>query len=147
MSSIAQTGALIVGFLNLAAGLSGGLLWWRVDPRRGWWPLLRGAQIAAAAYALLAGGLLVAGFRPPNGLYWLYVLLPVPVAFVAEQLRIVSAQTVLDARGIEDAAALGDLPGDRQRSVVTAILRRELGVMALAAVVVAFLALRAYVEA
>jgi hypothetical protein len=142
----AQTGALIVAALNLLAGLSGGLLWWRVDPRRRWWPALRTAQAAAAAYALLAGGLFVFGYRPGNGLFWLYVLLPVPVAVVAEQLRLVSAQAVLDARGLEGAEAVGDLPEDRQRSVVVAILRRELGVMALAALVVAFLALRAYVE-
>jgi hypothetical protein len=147
MLSIAHTGALIAAGLNLLAGLSGGLLWWRVDPRRAWWALLRAAQVAAAAYALVAGALFVAGYRPGNGLFWLYVLLPVPVGFVAEQLRLVSAQTVLDARGIENAAAVGELPADRQRSVVTAILRRELGVMALAALVVAFLALRAYVEA
>jgi hypothetical protein len=145
--AIAHTGALITAVLNLAAGLSGALLWWRVTPRPAWWPLLRGAQIAAGAYALLAGVLFVAGFRPGAGLFWLYVLLPVPVAFVAEQLRLVSAQTVLDARGLESAEAVGRLPADRQRSVVTAILRRELGVMALAALVVAFLALRAYVEA
>ncbi|MEA2304514.1 MAG: hypothetical protein QOH43_1794 [Solirubrobacteraceae bacterium] len=142
----AQTGALIVAGLNLLAGLSGGLLWWRVDPRRRWWLGLRGAQAAAAAYAVLAGVLYVAGYRPGNGLFWLYVLLPVPVAVVAEQLRLVSAQTVLDARGLEGAKAVGELPEDRQRSVVTAILRREMGVMALAALVVAFLALRAYVE-
>jgi hypothetical protein len=68
---------------------------------------------------------------------------PVAVGFVAEQLRVVSAQTVLDARGIEDARALGRRPEAEQRSVVVAILRRETGVMALAALVICFLALRA----
>jgi hypothetical protein len=63
---------------------------------------------------------------------------------VAEQFRVTSAETVLEARGLEDAAAVGRLDEAGQRSVVLAILRRELGVVALAAGVVAFLALRAY---
>ena len=70
-------------------------------------------------------------------------MLPVAVDFVAEQLRLASAQTVLDARGLEDAQAVGRLEEDAQRSVVLQILRRELGVMAAAALVSAFLALRA----
>ena len=84
------------------------------------------------------------GFAPADGLFWLYALLPVAVGFVAEQLRLAAAQTVLDARGLEDAQAVGRLDEAGQRSVVRAILRREMGVMALAALVVAFLALRAW---
>jgi hypothetical protein len=86
----------------------------------------------------------VTGFHPADGLFWLYALLPVAVGFVAEQFRAASAQTVLDARDLPDAQAVGRLDEAGQRSVVLAILRRELGVMALAAIVVAFLALRAY---
>jgi hypothetical protein len=66
--------------------------------------------------------------------------------FFAEQFRVLAAQTVLDARGLEDAEAVGRLPEREQRSVVLQIVRRELGVMALAAAVTAFLALRAVVE-
>jgi hypothetical protein len=77
-------------------------------------------------------------------LYWLYALLPVAVGFVAEQLRLTSAQTVLDARDLDDAQAVGRLPTDQQRSIVLQIVRRELGVMSAAALVIAFLALRAY---
>ena len=47
------------------------------------------------------------GFDPADGLYWLYALLPVAVSFVAEQLRVASAETVLDARGLENAAGGG----------------------------------------
>ena len=80
---------------------------------------------------------------PQDGLYWLYALLPVAIGFVAEQLRIVSAEQVLENREIPDAEAVGELPEAEQRSVVLAIVRREIGVMALGAVVVAVLALRA----
>jgi hypothetical protein len=96
--------------------------------------------VGLAAAAGIAAAL---GHRPDDGLFWVYALTPVAVSFVAEQLRIVSAQTVLDARGLPDAQALGSRSEAEQRSVVVAILRRETGVMALAALVVCFLALRA----
>ena len=37
---------------------------------------------------------------------------------------------MLDARGLADAQAVGALAADEQRSVVLAIVRREIGVMA-----------------
>jgi hypothetical protein len=86
----------------------------------------------------------VTGFAPADSLFWLYALLPLAVGFVAEQFRLAAAQTVLDSRDLEDAQAVGRLDERGQRSVVLAIVRREIGVMALAALVVAFLALRAY---
>jgi hypothetical protein len=105
--------------------------------------LIRAGQGAAIVQALAAGVFAASGLKPDDGLYWLYALLPVAVGFVAEQLRAVSAQTVLDVRGLEDAQAVGRLPEAAQRSVVLQIVRRELGVMAAAALVTAFLALRA----
>jgi hypothetical protein len=65
------------------------------------------------------------------------------VSFVAEQFRITAAQTVLDTRGLQDAHAVGRLDEAGQRSVIVAIVRREMGTMAAAALVVAFLCLRA----
>ena len=88
----------------------------------------------------------MSGARPDDGLFWLYAVLPTAISFFAEQFRILAAQTVLEARGLEDAQAVGRLPEAEQRSVVLQIVRRELGVMALAAGVVAFLALRAVSE-
>ena len=85
---------------------------------------------------------------PPAGssseqLFYLYALLPLAIAFVAEQLRVASAQTILDQHGLEGAAAVGSLPAPEQAALVTAIVRREIGVMACSALVVVFLALRA----
>jgi hypothetical protein len=85
----------------------------------------------------------VAGYAPADGLYWLYALLPVAINAIAEQLRVVSAEQVLENRGLENAQAVGTLPEREQRSVVLSIVRREVGVIALAAGVVALLALRA----
>jgi hypothetical protein len=143
MGEFAQALAIAVAAVNAVAAAYGGVRWWLVSPDRAFWPLLRAAQAVAGAFAVAAGVLYLTGERPDDGLYWLYVVLPIPVSFVAEQLRAVSAQTVLDTRGLADADAVGRLPEAEQRSVVVAILRREMGVMALSAVVVAFLALRA----
>jgi hypothetical protein len=144
MHDVAATAALVVAALNALAAVFGAWRWWTVAPSRVFWVLARTGQAAAIALALVAGVAAVTGFHPADGLFWLYALLPVAVGFVAEQFRAAAAQTVLDARGLEDARAVGRLDEAGQRSVVLAILRRELGVMALAAIVVAFLALRAY---
>jgi hypothetical protein len=65
------------------------------------------------------------------------------VSFVAEQLRLIAAQTELDRRGLEGRAAVEALPEARRRELVRAILRREIGVMAASALVIAFLGVRA----
>jgi len=97
----------------------------------------------AIGQAIVAGVLAVLSFDPDDGLYWLYALLPVAVGFFAEQLRVVSTEQVLERLELDDADAVRRLPEERQRSVVVSILRREMGVMTLAAVVVCFLAVRA----
>ncbi len=56
---------------------------------------------------------------------------------------IASAQTILDQRGLESAQEVGGLPEAEQQAVVAAIVRREQGIMALSALVVVFLLLRA----
>lgn len=146
METAALTAAWLVAGVNGIAALIGALMWWRVQPSRAFWAFARTGQGLAIAQALLAGGLYLAGFRPGNGLYWLYALLPVLVGVIAEGVRLASAEEILDRRGLPDAQAVGDLDEAGQRSVVVAILRRELGVATLAAVVVAFLALRALAE-
>jgi hypothetical protein len=147
MELVATVTALIAAGLNAAAAAYAGWRWWRVDPD-GWsWALVRAGQAAVLALAFVAGLAWVMGQRPDGGLFWVYALVPVGTSFFAEQFRILSAQTVLDAREIEDAQAVGRLPEREQRSIVLQIARRELGVMALAAVVAAFLTLRAATEA
>jgi hypothetical protein len=143
MADAAARAALVVAAVNAVAGLWGAWRWWTVAPSRAFWWLARGGQAAAIGLAVVAGVLAARGFRPADGLFWLYALLPVAVGFVAEGFRATAAQTVLDGRGLPDAQAVGRLDEDAQRSVVLAILRREIGVVALAALVVAFLALRA----
>lgn len=142
-TEIAELAALLTLTVNGVAGLFAGLRWWQVRPEGPIWPLLRAGQAVAVAQAAVAGGLFVSGYRPDDSLYWLYALLPVAIGFVAEQLRIISADQVLENREIPDAQAVGALPEAEQRSLILAIVRREIGVGALAAIVVALLALRA----
>jgi len=143
MNEVVVTAAWIAGGVNLAAAAWGALRWWQVEPSRVFWVLLRAGQVAAVLFALLCGGLALAGHRPDDGLFWVYVLVPIAVSFVAEQLRLASAETVLEARGLADAQAVGRLPDADQRSVVLQIVRREMGVMTLSAAAIAFLLVRA----
>ena len=142
-ATIAEIGAFAALAVNGVAAAYAGLCWWQVRTAPAVWPLLRAGQVVAGLQALLAGILFATGFQPADNLYWLYALLPVAIGFVAEQLRIVSAEQVLENRGLPDAQSVGALPEAEQRSVVLSVVRREIGVMALAALVVAFLALRA----
>ena len=142
----AIAGAVVAALFVLAGGL-GAWRWYRVETSRAFWVLLRVAQAALLGYVVLVGVLLATGRRPDDDLFYVYALLPVAVSFVAEQLRIAAADTVLAARGLPDAQAVGRLDEAGQRSVVTAILRRELGVMAVAALVIAGLLVRAATSA
>jgi hypothetical protein len=128
--------------LFAAAAALGAWRWWRVEPSDWFWRLLRAAQVVLVVEAALGGVLLLMG-KHSDDLHYVYGLLPLAVSFVAEQLRIASAETVLAARGLESAQDMRPLPEADQRSIVLAIVRRELGVMALAALVIVGLALRA----
>jgi hypothetical protein len=136
---------LIVGLAAL--GFTGGAALWGIwawfrDPHgRLFWHLLRIGQAAIVIEAVL-GGIYEISHRASE-LHLIYGLVPIAVSFVAEQLRIASAQTVLDGRGLEDGAAVGRLPKDEQRIVVLSIIQRELGVMVLATIVMTVLLARA----
>jgi hypothetical protein len=134
-------GFLVLG-LSLAAAALGLWRWYRVEPSDLFWKLLRASQAALVVQIVLGVLLLVLGHHPAK-LHLVYGLVPIVVSFAAEQLRVGAAQAVLDVRGLDSAEAVGALPESQQRSVVLAIVRREIGVMALAALVVFVLALRA----
>lgn len=142
MSTVhAVLGSAVIA-VNLAAGLWGAWLWWRAEPQPAFWPLVRAGQALLVVQILIGGALLATGDEPPE-LHLLYGLLPIGVSFVAEQLRVVAAEQVLDRHGLENARAMEALPADRQRIVVLDIVRRETGVMAAAALVISVLAVRA----
>lgn len=143
MTNAVVAGALAVAAINAVPGLFGCWCWYRRHSSRSFWVLLRVAQGAAVAFAFAVGVLVAIGHIASESLFYLYALLPLAVAFIAEQLRIASAQTILDQRGLDSAQEVGKLSEVEQHAVVAAILRREQGIMALSALVVVFLLLRA----
>lgn len=147
MTQAVVAGSIAVAAVNALGGLLGAWLWYDGGMRErstgAFWLLLRAGQGAALVLALAVGSLAAAGNYSTEQLFYLYALLPLAIAFVAEQLRVASAQTILDQRGLADAQAVGALPDAEQHAVVRDIVRREVGVMALSALVVVFLALRA----
>lgn len=122
---------------NLGAGVWGGAAWLSDRPSVGFWYALRIAQVAVVAQALLGGVLLLLGREAIDGLHYLYGLLPLLIAFLAEAIRAGAGGHELE--GLDFDA----LPRDRQRKIALAIVRRETGIMAVSALVIFGLALRA----
>jgi hypothetical protein len=134
-------GGIAVG-LNAAAALIGAVAWLASRNPKLFWIVLRAGQALIMVEAVVGAVLLLDGRDMPR-LHLVYGLTPIAIAFLAEQLKLLATQTVLDKRDLEDGAAVARLPSDEQRAFVTAVLRRELGVMATSAFVVASLAARA----
>ena len=134
-------GALVLA-TSLAAGIWGAWSWSRHTHQPGFWTLLRISQVVLVIQVILGGVLMAAGSQPPR-LHLLYGLLPLGVSFVAEQLRLVSADQVLVRRDLESAREMEKLPEAEQHDIVMEIVRRETGVMAASAIVVFLCSLRA----
>ena len=129
-------GVLLIA-LNLAAGLVGGIAWYRNRPSIPFWYLLRAAQVAVFLQALLGGLLVVTDHEPREGLHYLYGILPLVVSFIAEGARLDAAQREVGDLDPES------LTTDEQESLALAIVRREMGIMAVSCGVIFFLGLRA----
>jgi hypothetical protein len=134
MKQVHLVAAFVVIGVSGAAGVWGAWCWWRVRTSVWFWRLLRTSQALIVVEMAIGGVLVLLGHKPPH-LHLIYGVLPVLLSFIAEQLRLSATQMVLDSRGIESAQALGKLPENDQRAVVVSIVRREVGVMALAALV------------
>jgi hypothetical protein len=128
--------------VNAVAGLYGAWAWWQERPAPGFWPLLRIGQALVMIEVVDGAILLLTGKELPQ-LHLIYGLLPVGVSFFAEQLRLTAAETVLANHGLEGRADVERLPAAEQHELVRVIVRREIGVMAASAVVVAVLGVRA----
>jgi len=122
---------------NLVAGMWGGIAWLRHQPSVGFWYALRMAQALVVLQIVLGAILLLSGREAASGLHYLYGVLPLGVSLFAEAAR----------AGVADRELTGldfdSLPKSRQHAVTLAIVRRETGVMAVSALVIVLLALRA----
>jgi hypothetical protein len=129
-------GAAVI-LLNLLAGGVGGIAWYRQRPSIPFWYLLRAAQASVFLQAMLGGLLVFTGHKPAESLHYLYGIFPLLVSLLAEGARSGAAGREL---GNIDFEAL---PTDTQQSLALAIVRREMGIMAVSCGVIFFLALRA----
>jgi hypothetical protein len=136
-----QLGALAIAVNALAALIGAGAWLSRRNPRA-FWIALRGGQGLVMVEAVVGATLSLSGHDLPR-LHLVYGLTPIAVAFLAEQLRIIATPTLLDRRGLEGGADVAKLPQAEQHALVTAILRREIGVMAVSAAIVTLLLTRA----
>jgi heme A synthase len=129
-------GVLLIA-LNAAAGIVGGVAWYRNRPSIPFWYLLRAAQVSVFVQALLGGLLVVTNHEPKEGLHYLYGILPLLVSFIAEGARADAAHREVGELDYEN------LPQADQEALALAIVRREMGIMAVSCGVIFFLALRA----
>jgi heme A synthase len=129
-------GVLLIA-LNAAAGLVGGIAWYRNRASIPFWYLLRAAQVAVFLQALLGGLLVVTDHEPKESLHYLYGILPLVVSFIAEGARADAAHREVGDLDPES------LTTDEQESLALAIVRREMGIMAVSCGVIFFLGLRA----
>jgi heme A synthase len=132
---------LIVGCaviaLNLVAFALGGVAWLRDRSSVPFWLLLRAAQVSVFIQVMLGGLLVFTNHKPDDSLHYLYGILPLLVSLIAEAARTGAAEREL---GDVDFEAL---PADAQQELALAIVRREMGIMAVSCGVILFLALRA----
>ena len=142
MRQLADIAAGLVAGLAALGAIAGAWAWWQGSLERGFWITWRVTQMATTVLAAVALVVFVSGYKPASGLFWLYMLLPIAVSIIAEQLRIASADSVLSSHDLEDAQAVGELPDDEQQVIVLTIVHREMAVAAIACLVIAFLALR-----
>ena len=137
---------IVVGSLaiaaNAGAGFWGAWCWYRRRPSQMFWRMLRAGQALVIIEAIL-GGIWILDHRTVTELHVIYGLVPIFVAFMAEQLRISAAQMVLDKRGFLTSEDVGAMPEADQRAIVIAVVRREIGVMTLSALVTLVLIARA----
>jgi heme A synthase len=132
---------LVVGcaliLLNLVAFAVGGIAWFRDRPSISFWYLLRAAQAAVFLQVTLGGLLVFTNHKPDDSLHYLYGILPLVVSLIAEGARGGAAERELRDVDFES------LDADAQQSLALAIVRREMGIMAVSCGVILFLALRA----
>jgi hypothetical protein len=131
---------LILGIAVLASSLGAGLwgagCWYLRRPSVGFWYVLRCAQVAVVLQVAIGGLLLLMG-RIADDLHYVYGALPLLVSLLAEGARSIANEHELEGLDFDS------LPRQRQRAVAAAIVRRETGIMAVAALVIFGLAVRA----
>jgi hypothetical protein len=123
---------------NALAGAWGGVAWLRRSPSIVFWYLLRAAQATVVLQVALGLALLLSGRESPDELHAVYGIAPLVVTLVSEGMRVGAAQ-----RELEEAGDLEALERSEQARFARRVVRREMGVMTVGALLIVTLALRA----
>ena len=123
---------------NGLAAAWGGVAWARKDPSTVFWFVLRAAQAAVVAEAIVGTVLLAQGKHAGDPLHYVYGIAPLVISLVSEGTRLTAAQAELSH--VPDPHAL-----DRREQVLLArrVVLREIGVMTIGAILIFTLGLRA----
>ena len=125
--------------LNLATGAWGGVAWLRRDPSIVFWYLLRVAQVVVVLQVAIGLVLLAGGRAAPDPLHVVYGVAPLVISLVSEGMRVGVAQRVLD----EVEGDLDALEEREQAAIARRVVRQEMGIMSIGALLITTLALRA----
>ena len=124
--------------LNLTAGVWGAVAWLTDRASLIFWYVLRAAQASVIVQVLLGLLLLLFGHEADDPLHYMYGSAPLLVSLFAEGMRAGAAERELPA-GVDFKA----LAATEQRAIALRIVRREMGIMTIAALLIAALAFRA----
>jgi hypothetical protein len=124
--------------LNLAVALWGGVCWLIRRPSLWFWYLLRTAQASVIVQVLLGALLLISGREAQDAIHYMYGTGPLVVNLFAEGMRAGAAQ-----RELPEDVDFQALPPAEQRALALRIVRREMGVMTVGALLIVAFAFRA----
>jgi hypothetical protein len=123
---------------NLVAGVWGAVAWLTNRASVAFWYILRTAQVTVVAQVLLGALLLTLGREADEPLHYMYGSAPLLVNLFAEGMRAGAAQ-----RELPEGVAFETLGAAEQRAIALRIVRREMGVMTIAALLIVAFAFRA----
>ena len=124
--------------LNLFVGLWGAAAWLARRTPVSFWYVLRGAQGTVVVQVLLGAILLISGKEAKDAIHYMYGIGPLVVNLFAEGMRTGAAQ-----REVPEDVEFDTLPADEQRTIALRIVRREMGIMAIACLLIVAFAVRA----
>lgn len=138
MAEVHLVTGIVMMALNLVAGLWGAAAWASSRASVSFWYVLRAAQVSVIVQVLLGALLLVAGREATDAIHYMYGTAPLVVNLFAEGMRAGAAH-----RELPEDVEFETLPAGEQRAIALRIVRREMGIMTIACLLIVAFAVRA----
>ena len=138
MAEVHLVTGVVMMALNLVAGLWGAAAWASNRASVSFWYVLRAAQVSVIVQVLLGALLLVAGREASDAIHYMYGTAPLVVNLFAEGMRAGAAH-----RELPEDVEFETLPAGEQRAIALRIVRREMGIMTIACLLIVAFAVRA----